>query len=206
MFASKNLVGAKEFRKYFKCDGRDITVRDVRYGDLPPESFHEGVVYRGVKFGRPLPEFTLPNLISLIDREGGLTSALHGLVAGRCGNMSPLSNMAGITPFHHTTTDIRVATRFAITESSGGVSVKEGAILVINLPPRVGLDVLKYSNSFTDEKEVAVPGFIYKDEILYIISIDTERVTSVTKVTDSDFDIDECVERINEYIVRDRFR
>lgn len=183
---SKNLQGAIDFRQTKAIKGNSIYVT-IKGETVPIERLKDSIfvrpgtiLFKGI-MKKIMFKIDLENLIDIIKREGGLTAALFGLSE----NIYPAkvaadANMSGVTYFHHTTTDINIATEFSVKESLGSYDSTyrcDGVILVIEMQEgRTGIYLPSITDGWDNEKEVSIPGFIYESEIIGTFDIKSGKL------------------------------
>lgn len=186
--SSKNLAGAIDFRENNNITNKKYVM------------FDGGFVYKGIMKSESMG-FDATQLKSIIDREGGLTAAFFGLTDMKLTPVAknPIGNASGITGFHHTSTSLEIATMFAVSTSFGSTSGGNGLVMAIKLGPDIGVNVndtnaVKDRRQWESEKEISIPGFIYKSEVVAIFDI--QKCNVVSKWINADHSEDEST--INE--------
>lgn len=162
---------------YYHVQGKHLS-------DVPDDYwYHGGYLYRGLRDNTFRDKvFNFEEIIKRINDDGGLMSVIFSLrdSISECGPvLQPQSNVVatahGLTNCHHLSKSLGVATSF-ITEQDPPV----GVLLVVKIGDHIGIDTnVASDNPWEDEDEIAMPGFIYANEIVMLVGIDNGRITKV---------------------------
>jgi hypothetical protein len=192
------------------------SARNIELKDYDKKVFFKGynIVYRGFKINN-LFTYTLKSLIDEFRNNGMCSFPVEMRKKFWCDRINGeekntidiAANMSGVINVIHTTTDINVGIQFSVAESTGKY-IGSGFLSCFNIKNNKGVYLPNIISSWNSEKEVAIPGLLLYDELLYIIEIKNNLPRSYW-INEKNVEIlnnvygnfDEFVNKIIKYII-----
>jgi len=137
-----------------------------------------GIVYRGLMINS-IFKMTFEELIDEF-RKGGLSASINELTKRfNCRQIDLAGNLGGgmqkagsITAVIHTTTKLTIAAEFSVKQSLGATANGNGYVLCFKINDHKGIYLAdKPDMMWTDEHEVAIPGILLLEELLWIVEV-----------------------------------